>query len=239
MKDTVLILIFLFYALFSSAQMKTESFSVEKKISWLVYTPENYSSDGEASPLLLFLHGGGERGNDLSKVKKWGPPRIIEEGGKLPFVVVAPQCPEGQFWDVYLLKELLDTVLASCNIDKTRIYLTGVSLGGFGTWALASMYPEYFAAIAPICGSAEPLMVKWKLKEMPVWVFHGAKDKTVPEWTSASLVNILKETGNDVKYTCLPEGGHADTWIYAYYQAGLWDWMLQHQKKAKKRMSKN
>ncbi len=212
------------------SQLKNKKFQSKKRLSYLISMPEGYSENGESSPLLLFLHGAGERGNDLNLVKKWGPPKILENGGKLPFVVVAPQCPPEQFWDIYLLKELLDEIIGTYNIDKSRIYLTGLSMGGFGSWSLGSMFPNYFAAMAPICGGGEPFLVARSLKDMPLWVFHGKKDRAVPESASAILVEALKAKGSSVKYTVLPEGNHADSWIYAYNEVNLWDWFLKHKK---------
>jgi predicted peptidase len=125
---------------------------------------------------------------------------------------------------------MIDDVLANYNVDKSRIYLTGLSMGGFGTWDLAVSYPNYFAAIAPICGGGNPILVS-RLKDIPVWVFHGKKDDAVPEQQSALMVEALKKIGADVVYTVLPEGGHVDAWEYAYNEAGLFDWFLLHVKK--------
>lgn len=230
MKKFVLIAIAILFAVSAFPQMKNKKFESKKVLSYLIYTPEEYSNSGESSPLLLFLHGAGERGNDLNLVKQWGPPKIIENGGKLPFVVVAPQCPAGQSWDIYLLKDLLDEIISTYHIDKSRVYLTGLSMGGFGSWALGSMFPDSFAAIAPICGGGNKFLVMRSLKDMPLWVFHGKKDMVVPESASAALVEALKANGSSVKYTVLPEGNHADSWIYAYNEANLWDWFLQHKK---------
>ncbi len=228
MKQVIVMgIIFLLFTgnVYSQSEKKFKS---TKKLNYLLYTPDGYSAKGKKTPLMLFLHGAGERGNDLEKVKKWGPPKVLENGGKIPFVVVAPQCPKGQYWDIYLLKDLLDKIVSSYNIDESRIYLTGLSMGGFGTWHLAAMFPDYFAAIAPVCGGGNKHLVKRALKEKPIWVFHGKKDKTVAESESAELVKALKEAGSDVKYTVLPEGDHAASWVYAYNEADLWNWFLTH-----------
>lgn len=230
MKKFALIALAILLATSSFSQMKNKKFVTKKELSYLIYTPDEYTTDRESSPLLLFLHGAGERGNDLNMVKAWGPPKIIENGGKLPFVVIAPQCPQDQFWDIYLLKDLLDEIISKYNIDKSRIYLTGLSMGGFGSWALSSMFPDYFAAIAPICGGGDQFLVARALNNMPLWVFHGKKDMAVPEEASAILVNALKEQGSNVKYTVLPEGDHVASWVYAYNEANLWDWFLKHKK---------
>jgi len=209
-------------------RMKT---TIIQEINYLMFLPKDYINIGKSSPMIVFLHGSGERGNDLEKVKAWGPPAIVEKNPDFPFVVISPQCPDGQWWSAYLLKEMIDDVLAKYNIDKSRVYLTGLSMGGFGAWELSMAYPEYFAAVAPICGGGNPFLA-FRLKDIPVWAFHGKKDDAVPEQQSALMVEALKKIGADVEYTVLPEGGHIDAWVYAYGKAGLFEWFLKHQKKS-------
>lgn len=212
-----------------STQQKMKT-SIKEDINYLMFLPKDYSKTGKPSPMIVFLHGSGERGNDLEKVKAWGPPAIVEKNPDFPFVILSPQCPDGEWWNSHLLKGMIDDVIANYNIDKSRVYLTGLSMGGFGAWDLAESYPNYFAAIAPICGGGNPILVS-QLKDIPVWVFHGKKDEAVPEQQSALMVEALKKIGADVVYTVLPEGGHVDAWEYAYNEAGLFDWFLLHMKK--------
>ena len=212
-----------------SAQQKMKT-TIQAEINYLMFLPKDYANTGKPSPMIVFLHGSGERGSDLEKVKAWGPPAIVEKNPDFPFIVLSPQCPEGQWWNIFLLKGMIDDVLAKYNVDKSRVYLTGLSMGGFGAWDLAMTFPDYFAAVAPICGGGNPILVS-KLKNTPVWVFHGKKDESVPEQQSAIMVEALKKIGADVEYTVLPEGSHSDAWIYAYDKAGLFDWFLKHQKK--------
>ena len=230
MKHIYSITIILLLAMNANAQQTHQTFKSCNELSYLIALPEGYSANGEAVPLLLFLHGSGERGNDLDKVKAWGPPKLIAEGKKLPFIVVSPQCPANEHWDVYVLKQLLDELIKTYNVDKSRVYLTGLSMGGFGTWALATAFPEYFAAIVPVCGGGDPLSA-YRIKDIPCQVFHGKKDQAVPEQRSAEMVEALKKLGTDVKYTVLPEGDHPASWIFAYNEADLWDWFLQQKKK--------
>lgn len=229
MKHIFSIAIIVLFCMNTMAQQTHQTFKTCNELSYLLSLPDGYSASGEASPLLLFLHGSGERGSDLEKVKAWGPPKLIAEGTKLPFIVVSPQCPTGQHWDIYVLKQLLDDLIKTYNVDKSRIYLTGLSMGGYGTWALATAFPEYFAAIIPVCGGGDPQSA-YRIKDIPCQVFHGKLDKAVPEQRSAEMVEALKKLGADVKYTVLPEGDHQASWIYAYNEADLWNWFLSHKK---------
>jgi predicted peptidase len=179
---------------------------------------------------MVFLHGAGERGSDLEKVKTHGPPKLVAQGKVFPFILVSPQCPEGQWWDTDMLDALLDTVLAKYRVDPDRVYLTGLSMGGFATWAWAAAHPERFAAIAPICGGGDPFLA-WRLKSLPVWAFHGAKDPVVPVKMTTDMVDALKAAGGDVRVTIYPDAGH-DAWTDTYNNQELYDWFLQHHRHA-------
>ncbi|PWF42109.1 phospholipase [Massilia glaciei] len=203
--------------------------TVKAKVNYLAFLPKTYSAKGAPVPLIIFLHGSGERGTDLNKVKAWGPPAIVEKDPNFPFMVVSPQVPDGQMWESFALKGMLDNVLAKYNVDKRRVYLTGISMGGYGAWELAMRYPDYFAAIAPICGGGWTRFAE-RVKGIPTWVFHGAKDDAVPEQESAAMVAAIRAAGGDPKYTVLPEGGHVDAWVHAYDKAGLFEWFLQQRK---------
>ncbi|HKJ67669.1 MAG TPA: alpha/beta hydrolase-fold protein [bacterium] len=146
-------------------------------IRYLLYLPEDYYQNANQRwPLVLFLHGAGERGTDLNLVTKHGPPKLAAAGERFPFIILSPQCPEDRRWKSGPLKRLLDRVKLNFRVDETRIYLTGLSMGGYGTWHLAARYPEYFAAIAPICGAGDPEHAE-TLRDVPVWAFHGAQDE--------------------------------------------------------------
>ncbi len=202
-------------------------------LNYLLYLPPGYGHDDAQWPLLMFLHGMGERGDDLELVKKHGPPMLIEQGQDFEFIVVSPQCPADSIWVVELdaLTALLDAVKHEYAVDSRRIYLTGLSMGGYGTWHLAAEHPEQFAAIAPVCGGAMPFMgfpqKVCALKDVPVWCFHGAMDETVPIIESARLVHALRQCGGDVRFTIYPETGH-DAWTEAYGNPELYRWFLQH-----------
>jgi len=213
----------------AKSRAKKMSSTLTSTLQYLSFLPKSYAAKGPGVPLILFLHGSGERGTDLEKVKAWGPPAIAEKDAEFPFLVISPQLPEGEAWHALALKNLLDQVLAKYNVDRNRVYLTGLSLGGYGAWDLATRYPAYFAAVAPVCGGGNARATR-NMRGVPTWVFHGRKDEAVPEEESARMVEALKAAGGDVKYTVLPEGGHVDAWVHAYGDAGLFDWFLQHSK---------
>ncbi|MBN2279542.1 MAG: prolyl oligopeptidase family serine peptidase [Candidatus Marinimicrobia bacterium] len=204
----------------------------EIMVNYLIHLPENYKKDGQSFPMLVFLHGAGERGNDIEKVKAWGPPKIAENDKSFPYVLVSPQCPEGDWWSnpsqLENLYVLITAVMENYNVDKSKVYLTGLSMGGYGTWALAIQHPELFAAIAPICGGGQPRMTR-NLVDIPTWVFHGAKDTVVPINESENMVNALKKFGGNVKFTVFPEATH-NSWTQAYNETDLLTWFLKYQK---------
>jgi predicted peptidase len=217
------------------SQMFEKEITKTLSCNYLLFLPEDYGKKKQRWPLIMFLHGAGERGSDLNKVKVHGPPKIIEDQKDFPFIVVSPQCPEDDWWTekVEVLINLLDDIVSRYKVDKERIYLTGLSMGGYGTWSLASAYPERFAAIAPICGGGSRAMAM-RLKDIPIWVFHGAKDKTVPLKESEEMVNAIRNRGGNVKLTIYPDAGH-DSWTETYNNQKLYDWFLEHRKSQKKK----
>ena len=131
---------------------------------YLLYLPNHYGTADKKWPLVLFLHGAGERGDNLARVKVHGPPMLIEKGHSFPFILVSPQCPKDVWWDAEGLNALLDEIVAKYAVDENRIYVTGLSMGGYGTWDLAIRYPNRFAAIAPICGGGTPFLAARKVE---------------------------------------------------------------------------
>jgi predicted peptidase len=198
-------------------------------IDYLLYLPKDYEKTPQKWPLMIFLHGAGERGNDLRKVEVHGPPKIVKDKD-LPFIILSPQCPQDSWWPKMneVLIALLDYIVDKYHVDTTRIYLTGLSMGGFGTWSLASDYPDRFAAIVPICGGGEPFFA-YKLKNTPVWAFHGGKDNVVPTKNSEDMVNAVNRSGGSAKLTVYPEAGH-DSWTETYNNPELYDWFLKYKK---------
>lgn len=212
-----------------AAQRLETVISLEVNLDYLIHLPEGYGVSDQEWPLMLFLHGAGERGDDVSRLAVNGPPMLIETGEwDFPGIVVSPQCPKGHWWsapeELLALEALLDSIEAQYRVDSTRVYLTGLSMGGFGSWALAAHAPDRFAAVAPICGGGDPLMAH-KLKEMPIWVFHGARDNVIPVERSEQMVDALKSKGAAPRFTIYPEEGHG-SWVPAYQDPELYRWFL-------------
>lgn len=195
-----------------------------------IYYPASYHKDpAKRWPLILFLHGAGERGNRLELLKRQGLPKLLEERKDFPFVVACPQCPAGSYWQVPLLNDLLQKLLQELeNIELARIYLTGISMGGYGTWNWAASDPEKFAAIIPVCGGGDPASAK-QLLQMPVWAFHGAKDDIVPLSETLAMTNAIEETGGKVKLTIYPDLFH-DSWTVTYQNPLVYNWLLEHKR---------
>ena len=217
---------------------KADTSDSPRTLGYHLYLPADYGK-AEAKdkkwPVILFLHGAGERGDgkgDLDNVKKHGPPMLVEKKPNSPatqFIVISPQCPKNQRWDVEALKGLLDEVVEGHRADRDRIYLTGLSMGGFGSWAMSAQYPDLFAAVAPICGGGNPASAD-KVKHLPIWVFHGDKDTAVPLQKSQEMVDALKKAGaKKVELTVYPGVGH-DSWTKTYENPRLYEWLLSHKR---------
>lgn len=220
------------------ANLTPRKFTATLRTDYLLFLPQGYkASRSKRWPLILFLHGSGERGTNIWRATIHGPTKYIEKHPEFPFILVTPQCPPGQKWSDDTLLALLDSVIAKYNVDTNRIYLTGLSMGGYGTWSLATTYPERFAAVAPICGGEGNIGVVLSihentkadaLKTLPIWAFHGGKDNVVSVEESERMVNILKKIGNsDVKLTIYPEAQH-NSWTETYNNPELYEWFLEH-----------
>lgn len=214
------------------ASQYREKVTRELSLDYLLQFPEGYDAPENADakwPLLVFLHGAGERGGDLEQLKKHGPPKLIEAGQKFPAIVISPQCPADSWWPEEPVLELIDHAEKAYRVDSSRIYLTGLSMGGYGTWHFAARAPERFAAIVPVCGGGVPYHMR-KLSRLPIWAFHGKKDTAVPFEESERLVKALEAVGNpSVNFTVYPEAGH-DSWTPAYATPELWDWLFAQQR---------
>jgi predicted peptidase len=195
---------------------------------YLLFLPGDYDT-AHRWPLLLFLHGAGERGSDVSRVALHGPPKVIREATlDLPFIVVSPQTPEDRIWSVALLDALLDEVSRRYSVDAERVYVTGLSMGGYGTWHLAMEFPHRFAAIAPISGGGIPTGA-CTLRHLPIWAVHGAQDQVIPVASTEQLVERLRACDGHIRYTRHEDAGH-DAWTRTYADPALYDWLLTHRR---------
>jgi predicted peptidase len=210
----------------------------EQTIHYMLFTPRGYENGEKQWPLMLFLHGLGECGdNDLERVKIHGPAKLVETRSDFPFVVITPQClpPKGGMKDVPTawkpepLIQLVDHIVTKMRIDPARVYVTGLSMGGYGTWRLAAKYPERFAAALPICGGGVPGEMAKKLHRLPIWAFHGARDPVVPLSASQEMVDAVERAGGDVRLTVYPDVAH-DSWTPTYGNAEIYEWLLSHRR---------
>lgn len=198
---------------------------------WL-YLPAEYEAEpGRRWPLVLFLHGAGERGTNLAAVAVHGPPKLVAGGRQFPFILVSPQCPAGERWQAEKLVALLDHLDSRLRVDPHRRYVTGLSMGGYGTWELATRYPERLAAVAPICGGGQTIDLllgnKPAAKTLGVWAFHGAKDTLVVPAESERMIEAFRRAGNEkARLTVYPEAGH-DSWTETYRDEGFYRWLLE------------
>lgn len=201
--------------------------ATEQTTRFLLFLPPSYGHEaGKRWPLMIFLHGSGERGDDINLVKKHGPPKLLEAQADFPFIVASPQAAANTDWNSAAVNALIDELVQQLAVDVNRIYLTGLSRGGHGTWAIAADRPERFAAIAPVCGAADPGRA-CSLKTVPVWAFHGEDDTVVSLESDARMVEALRACGGDVKFTVYPGVGH-DSWTQTYANPALYEWLLQH-----------
>lgn len=197
-------------------------------------------------PLVIFLHGSGERGDDNEAQLKWGVLNFASEQNMKMYrpIVIAPQCPEHMAWGNFtkntmllkqsptepmkLLMELIQQTILNFPVDTMRIYITGLSMGGFGSFDAISRYPNMFAAAVPVCGGGDVSKAK-EISHLPIWIFHGAMDRTVDPELSIRMVDALTKAGAHPGFTLYPEVGHF-SWIGAYSDAMMMDWLFKQRK---------
>jgi predicted peptidase len=205
--------------------------TAEQSLRCLELIPRGYSADSTRGwPLILYLHGSGWRGDDVESLRRIGFLRKVAQDDDFPFFVIAPQCPRGRDWRGLLeeLNRTLDLTAEKYRIDPDRLYCTGTSMGGYGTWAYAAAYPDKFAAIVPVCGGGVVDEME-SLGHVPIWVFHGANDQIVPIARSAELVAELRRRNSDVRFTIFPLAGH-DVWSETYNSPDLYAWLLRQKR---------
>lgn len=208
---------------------------IDTNYQYLLYTPTEYQYDTlKKFPLIIYLHGGSHRGSDLNELYGYGIPDQLYRGRDFPFIIAAPQCPELLRWSTdNWFENFFAELISNYRIDTNRVYLTGVSLGGSGTWFLAIRYPKRFAAIAPMSGFTSHIAYIYKnaetLKDIPIWAFHGLIDKTVPVEETDRMIDILKGKNKNMQYTRLPKIGHWIHWL-VYPGQDLYGWFLKFEK---------
>lgn len=207
---------------------QTESFrgTVTKQVTlrYLVWMPEPAAKPAAGWPLVIFLHGSGERGRNLAKVKAHGPPMYAAAGRRFPFVLIAPQVDDGDSWHSDEIEALRADLVTRLPIDADRVLVTGMSMGGYGAWNYAVAYPEQVAAIAPVCGVGNVERAA-RVAQVPVWAFHGGRDPVVPIAGDREMVEAVREAGGQVKFTVYADVGH-NAWDRAYADPALYTWLL-------------
>lgn len=190
---------------------------------FVIQLPQSYRN-GLSWPLIVFLHGSGERGNDATVLH--GQDLLRQ---KLPAIVAAPTCLPPCTWEPDAVANLVRYIASRYDVDPKRIYLVGYSMGGYGTWRTAASHPELFAAIVPISGGGDPNDAK-TLAAMPVWAFHGEKDKAVPVAESEHLIEAMHKAGGEPRLTILPNEGHGICGTVCY-RTDLWEWLFQQRRR--------
>jgi predicted peptidase len=200
--------------------------AILSRIDYLLYLPPNYAKDHQW-PLVVFLHGAGERGQDLSLVRRCGLPKMAGDGKNFEFILVSPQCPADWHWSQEVVLTLTEHISNTFSVDRNRVYLTGYSMGGYGTWQTACSDPDRFAAIAPVAGAGDVEQAK-QLTKLPIWAFHGAMDNIVPLSASQTMVDAVRKCGGHVEFTVYPWQGHGICDI-TYQDEKFLAWLLaQH-----------
>jgi acetyl esterase/lipase len=206
-------------------------FGLKKKLGliqhyhYLVDLPKGYDADpAKRWPLILYLHGGGQRGNDLQLVRESGLAGVIAKGREVPAIVISPQFGWDAPWNKRILAMLLDEAAAKYRVDADRVYLAGISMGGDGTYDLALAYPERFAAMIDVAGESDPRDAA-RMKDIPTWVFHGLKDDVVPVAQSLDMVHAIRAAGGHAHLTLYPGVPH-NAWDLAFATDALYPWLL-------------
>jgi predicted peptidase len=232
MKNRILYFFLVIFSFNSYTQEVKGIFSTEIKktfsYGYILHQPKQLK---EKKPLLIFLHGSGEKGTDLEKVKVHGPLKYIKNN-TLDAYILAPQCPENEYWDAESLHLLIQKIIKENPIDTQRIYLTGLSMGAWGAWNLAFAHPETFAALVPICGFVDrvSMIENCKIAAIPTQIFHGLLDDVVDVNYSITIYRRLKVCSDNIQLTIFDDANH-DSWTRVYDNAAIYDWMFQQVKK--------
>lgn len=197
--------------------------------NYLLYLPKDYSVQTKDYPLVIYLHGGSHKGSDLNKLKEYGLPYLVNQGNDFDFIIVSPQCPDNKYWSSEDWFEPLYTkILDQYRIDINKVYLTGISMGGYGTFIVAMDYPDKFAAIVPLCGGCNDSDTTriCHLKDIPIWAFHGTDDDLIPISETERIVDALNSCSGNIEFTKLDGEGHGIQFLYEKYPQ-MYEWMLK------------
>ena len=205
---------------------------VKAKYNYLLYLPKSYDSSNKKWPVIICLHGGSQKGNDLSKLKAYGPPSLVEKGRSFDFIIASPQCPDGKYWSTEnWFDSLYNDLVSKYHIDINRIYISGISMGGYGAFITAMDHPEKFAAILSLCGGCNDSDTSriCSISRIPVWAFHGTADDIVSISETKRIVNKLEQCNGNIKFTPLENEGHGLQFVYE--RQDIYDWMLKQRTK--------
>lgn len=226
----VSILLIIFFTFFIS-----QSFAQEKqKVNYkhLTYLPKSYNTDTSKYPLVIYLHGGSQKGNDLKKLKVYGLPYLVDKGKEFDFIMIAPQCPDGRYWSTEnWFDSLYNEVTSNYRIDKSRVYVTGISMGGYGTYTAALDHPEKIAAIVPLCGGINDSDITriCALKDIPILTFHGTADDQISILETERIAKYLKKCNGKITFRRLKGEGHGIQYLYET-RPEIYEWLLRQKK---------
>ena len=199
---------------------------LDEYLNFLEYNPFD---DKHKKPLLIYIHGAGSRGDALSKMANVGPIKELNNGRDIDAIIIAPQCHRDTWFDLFsVLVEFIEDYKSRENVDESRVYIAGVSMGAYATWQMCISHPDWFAAAIPVCGGG----MYWnavRLKDLPIWAFHGALDKVVYPEESVKMVEAVNRNGGSAKLTIFPEDSH-NSWDSTYQTEEMWEWLFNQKR---------
>jgi len=212
------------YGVYSQSSKKQK-----KDYPYLLYLPKEYKNSEKEIPLVIYLHGASCKGSNLARVKKYGLPYYVNKGKHYDFIIASPQCPSNKSWlSDNWFEPLYNKLTSKYPIDKRRVYVVGMSMGGYGAWHLAMDFPDIIAAIVPLCGGCYDSTRISRIRQIPVWAIHGALDKAIPVNETEKLISKLISLAAPVKYTRVEDRGHN---IANYFgRKEIYDWLLEQRK---------
>lgn len=202
---------------------------IKADYNYLLYLPKDYSEQTKNYPLVIYLHGGSHTGNDLDKLKEYGLPYLVDIGNDFDFIIASPQCPSNKYWSSdEWFEPLYGKIVSEYRVDTNKVYLTGISMGGYGTYIVAMDHPDKFAAIVPLCGGCNDSDTTriCNLKNIPIWAFHGTADDMIPISETERVVTALNRCKGNIRFTKLEGEGHGIQYLYEKFHK-MYKWMLK------------